>query len=376
MNAPATIAERRTRATETFRTATLPNRRTEDWKYTDLKSALAGADPAQAGAATWRIDPLPDGVELFDLSRPDVPAWVEHHLGALDGAAAMQNASLAFAGAGFALRVPKGVKAGKASVRILGAGHLRGLVLVEEDAALTLVEIHDGAGALRNTGLELMLCNGAALDHVRIAPRAENAVATETVSVLLRKNSRYRAHFAHFGAKLMRTDVRMKLEGEGGEAALSGVSVLGGTMHADVTTQVEHAAGNARSVQLFKYIAGGRARAVYQGRITVDEGADGTDSKQTAKALLMSERAEADLKPELVINAEDVKCGHGAAVGDLDTESLFYLRSRGIGETEARNLLIRAFLGEAIDEIADEELRTLVWREVEAALPAAMEALS
>jgi Fe-S cluster assembly protein SufD len=158
----------------------------------------------------------------------------------------------------------------------------------------------------------------------------------------------------------------------GASAELSGVSVLGGQLHADVTTHVYHAAGETQSVQLFKHVAGGKSRAVYQGKITVAKGADKSDSRQTAKALLLGERAEADLKPELEIFADDVKCAHGAAVGDLDTDSLFYLRARGIPEQEARNMLLRAFLREAVDGIENEALRNAVWESVEDALPRAM----
>jgi Fe-S cluster assembly protein SufD len=140
-----------------------------------------------------------------------------------------------------------------------------------------------------------------------------------------------------------------------------------------VTSHIEHAAGDTRSTQLFKKVAGGKSRAVYQGKITVHEGANGSDSRQTAKALLMGTRAEADLKPELIIFADDVKCAHGAAVGDLDADSLFYLRSRGIPDREARNMLIRAFLEEAVAEIEDEAIRAAVWKDVEHALPHAME---
>jgi Fe-S cluster assembly protein SufD len=149
--------------------------------------------------------------------------------------------------------------------------------------------------------------------------------------------------------------------------------VLGHDGHSDVTTHIEHAAPKTLSTQLFKHVAGGKSRAVYQGKITVREGALGSDSRQIARALLMSPRAEADLKPELIIFADDVKCAHGATVGDLDTESLFYLRSRGIPEKEARRLLINAFLGEAVDAIGDDALIETIWHDIEAALPRAME---
>jgi Fe-S cluster assembly protein SufD len=174
------------------------------------------------------------------------------------------------------------------------------------------------------------------------------------------------------GASLSRLTLRLTLKEAGANARLSGVSVLDGKLHADVTTEIYHASRETQSTQLFKHVAGGSSRAVYQGKITVAEGADKSDSRQTAKALLLGERAEADLKPELEIFADDVKCAHGAAVGDLDADSLFYLRARGIPEFEARNMLIRAFLEEAVAEIADDGIREAVWASVENAFPKAM----
>ena len=165
----------------------------------------------------------------------------------------------------------------------------------------------------------------------------------------------------------------MTLGGVGASAHLTGVTVLGGSLHADVTTEILHASGQTRSTQLFKKVVGGKGHAVYQGRIRVSEGANGSDSIQTAKALLLGDRAEADLKPELEIFADDVKCAHGAAVGDLDPESLFYLRSRGIPEAEARNLLIHAFIGDALDAIARDDLRKTATDIVEHALARALE---
>src|SRR6202012_2294510 len=147
------------------------------------------------------------------------------------------------------------------------------------------------------------------------------------------------------------------LDGENAQANLSGVSVLGGDGHADITTHVRHNVARTQSTQLFKNVAGGKSRAVYQGKVTVAKGADGSDSRQSAKALLLGARAEADLKPELEIFADDVKCAHGAAVGDLDADSLFYLRARGLPETEARALLIHAFLEDAVSRIANEAAR-------------------
>ncbi len=358
------IETRRAEAGERFRARGLPHRRIEAWKYSDLRSALGDVRVEDEGSASWHISALPEGIELFDLSEENAPGWVMHNLGAShDGA--MEAASLAYAKRGVALRVTQTISE-PVRLALSGEGHLRVLILLEKGAALTLVETQ-GAGAFRNIGTEFVLREGAKLDHVRSTLRGDELIRVETIAVNLGKNAEYRAHFADFGAKLSRADVNVKLEGAGAKANLSGVSVLSNG-HADVTTHVEHAVGNTQSTQLFKYVAGGKSRAVYQGKITVAEGANGSDSRQTAKGLLLEDRAEIDLKPELEIFADDVKCAHGAAIGDLDAELLFYLRARGIPEREARTLLMRAFLEDAVAQIEREDIRAEIWHAVEAAL--------
>ncbi len=319
--------------------------------------------------AQWLVANLPAGVEIFDLSQPDPPDWVRAHFAAATDNT-MSAASLALSAGGVALLVPKGMAIrDPLKLDFTGTGHVRALLVLEESAALTLVE---GAAVsdFRNVGLEIVLGENAGLEHVRVSPAAAEAVLVEEVTVRLAANARYRAHFAAFGGKLSRMEVDIALQGEGAQAHLSGVAVLDAKRHSDVTTHVTHAVGNTRSTQLFKHVAAGQARAVYQGKVTVAQGANGSDSNQSAKALLLGENAEADLKPELEIFADDVKCAHGAAVGDLDAESLFYLRARGIPEAEARGLLLHAFLEDAVAEIADTDQRELVRVELLTALKA------
>jgi Fe-S cluster assembly protein SufD len=282
----------------------------------------------------------------------------------------MSAASLSLSAGGVAFRVPKDANiADPLKVDFTGPGHVRGLLVLEEGASLTLVE-GVGIADFRNVGFEIVLGEGASLEHVRISPEAGDAVLVEEASVHLAARSRYRGHFAGFGSKLSRMELEIALEGAGAEAHLSGVAVLDGKRHSDVTTHVIHRVGNTNSTQLFKHVAGGQARAVYQGKVTVAKGADGSDSSQTAKALLLGDGAEADLKPELEIFADDVKCAHGAAVGDLDAESLFYLRARGIPEAEARGLLLHAFLEDAVAQIINTDQRELVRTELLTALRA------
>ena len=350
----------------------VPHRRIEEWKYSDLRSALGETGIGNA-FAEWLVGNLPAGVEVFDLAQPNPPAWVAAHFG--HGAQnVMSAASLSLSAGGVAFRVPAGVAiVDPLKLDFTGPGHVRALLVLEDGALLTLLEGVGRKGIeadFRNVGFDIVIGAGAALEHVRISPEAGDAVLVEEAQVRIAAGGRYRAHFASFGSKLSRMELEIALEGAGAEAHLSGVSVLDGKRHSDVTTHVIHRHGDTVSTQLFKHVVGGQAQAVYQGKVTVAKGANGSDSVQTAKALLLGEMAEADLKPELEIFADDVKCAHGAAVGDLDADSLFYLRARGIAEAEARGLLLHAFLEDAVAEIADDGQRERVRTELLTALKA------
>jgi len=339
----------------------LPGRRVEEWKYSDLRTAL-GDGGFGTGHARASVGPLPQGVEFFDLDNLDRPEWVKAHYGKL-ASNSVSAVSMALAKGGVALRMPKNRVADQPlTLHFSGNGHVRALLVLEEGASLTLHEQLIGDDT-RNIGFEIVLGANAHLNHVRIAPSADAAVQVEEVAITLATHARYHAHNAAFGAKLSRLELDIALAGQGAQAHLTGVSVLSDN-HADVTTRMHHMVGNTQSTQLFKKVAAGKSRAIYQGKVSVAPHADASDSRQTAKALLLGARSEADLKPELEILADDVKCAHGAAVGELDADSLFYLRARGLLESEARNLLIHAFLEEAIPEMA----RDLVQDQVNDAL--------
>jgi Fe-S cluster assembly protein SufD len=367
MNAPvSTLDARRAKAREGFRSNGVPHRRVEEWKYSDLHSVLGDDKVEHAGAVSWKIEVLPSGVELFDLSKTNPPDWVQQRLGSLNYSGAMEAASLGFAKSGFALRVPRG-GSGEMKVHLSGEGQARALIVLEETASLALIESADEFSGFQNVGAEIVLAQGSYLTHVRQTPKAAQAIRICEISASVARDAVYRGHFADFGGKLSRTELHISLDDEGAQTHLSGVCVLNDG-HADMTTHVTHAAGNTRSTQLFKDVAGGHSRGVYQGKVSVAVGANGSDSNQSAKGLLLGNRAEIDLKPELEILADDVRCAHGAAVGDLDAESLFYLRSRGIPEAEARALLMRAFIGDAVEQIENESIRATVWQSVDAAL--------
>ena len=363
-----TLAVRKAEAAAILASHGVPHRRIEEWKYSDLKSALGEAGIC-AVFAEWQVGNLPAGVQMFDLAQPNPPAWVEAHF-AHPTQNVMAAASLSLSVGGVAFRVPKNAKIlDPLKLDFTGPGHVRALLVLDDGASLNLFE-GVGQANFRNVGFEIVIGAGSVLEHVRISPQADAAVLVEEARIHIAAGGRYRAHFASFGSKLSRMELEIALEGKGAQAHLSGVSVLDGKRHSDVTTHVIHRHGDTNSTQLFKHVAGGQAQAVYQGKVTVAKGANGSDSVQTAKALLLGESAEADLKPELEIFADDVKCAHGAAVGDLDSDSLFYLRARGIPEAEARGLLLHAFLEDAVAQIVNTDQRELVRNELLAALRA------
>ena len=345
---------------DVLRAQGVPHRRLEAWKYTDLRTVVDEDTIATAGTVSVTAS-IPEGVERVRpiddsaLAKPKSSVASEH--AASPGV--MAEAAADLADSGLVLCVPAGAHiADPLRIDIRGDGHGKIVLVLGPESSLSVVETHHiGGNRLRNVLVNIHLEDGAKLTHFREAVYSGQLPSVETLVVYQARNSHYTAHYCQQGTRLSRLEADLILDGEGAEASLSGLSVLGDEAHADITTRIEHAAPNTISRQLFKKVAGGKSRAVYQGKITVKEGAIGSDSRQTAKALLLGNRAEADLKPELEILADDVKCAHGAAVGDLDQDSLFYLRSRGIPEREARGLLVHAFLGEVIDGIENEEMR-------------------
>jgi len=332
----------------------LPHRKVEDWKYSDLRGAVDAEAVSRAPTAMWAIGTAQGKLDISDL--PRLVPFGAHGV--------MADIAASLAKAGRFIRIPKGESA-SIELDLKDGGHGRVVIVVEEGASLIIIEKGASTG-FTNIATEIAVGKNACLTHLRAVP-LNDMVSVADYAVMVAAGGTYRAHLADLGGKLSRTELHIALEGEGAEAHLSGVFVLNGA-HTDITTHVTHASGKTQSTQLFKYVASGHARGVYQGKVTVAKDANGSDSRQTAKGLLLEDRAEIDLKPELEILADDVKCAHGAAIGDLDAESLFYLRSRGIPENEARALLMRAFLGDAVDQIEDETQREAVWKMVDAAL--------
>jgi len=251
--------------------------------------------------------------------------------------------------------------------------HPRNLYVIGKGARATILESYvstaDGA-SFTNAVTELSLEEGAMVEHCKFQDESLSAFHMASIHARLRRKSNLISHSIATGARLSRNNIRMALAGEGVECVLNGLYLTHGEQLADHHMVVEHAQPHCNSHEYYNGILAGRSRGVFHGRILVRQAAQKTDAKQTNKNLLLSDEATVDTKPQLEIYADDVKCTHGATVGQLNDESIFYLRSRGIGAERARRMLIHAFAGEIIERIrhapAREELDRLVWERLEA----------
>ena len=249
----------------------------------------------------------------------------------------------------------------------------RNLILAGANSRATVMESYistDDTAYFTNTVTEIVAGENAALEHVKFQDEAAAAFHLSTIAAQLGRASNVSVHSFALGAKLSRTNIRTKLDGEGLECILNGLYLTRGEQLADHHMIVEHAQPHCASHEYFNGILDDKSKGVFHGRILVREIAQKTDAKQTNKNLLLSDDATADTKPQLEIYADDVKCTHGATIGQLNAESIFYLRARGIGADNARRMLIHAFAGEIIARVKHEAVREkldkLVWDRLEA----------
>jgi Fe-S cluster assembly protein SufD len=300
--------------------STLPTRRDEAWRWTDLRRAVG--EPV--AVAPEMAPPAPGG--------PFAAIAADETLFANGRAATGETTAR--------LRLEDGAHRLRfVSEAAHGGWQAEVEVVVAEGASATLLESYEGHGAyVARAALRITLEPGARLERIVLLDDPEAAVSVSQATVTL-----------HPGARL----------GQGVAVRLDGLYLLGASRHADLTTVVDHTGGGETS-QMCKGVAADRARAVFQGRITVRRGADGTDARMRHDALLLGDGAEVDAKPELEIYADDVACAHGNTVGALDDEALFYIRSRGVPEAEARTLLMQAFVGEVVERIEHEGAREIV----------------
>jgi Fe-S cluster assembly protein SufD len=404
---PAYLREARRSAIESFANLGFPGSHDEDWKFTSL-NALAGIAFERAAAidaAPERIAGLPhtanrlvfvngyfaprlsartSGGVIGGSLRAALEAGdsgVEQHLARYASYRTHPFIALntAFLEDGAFVHVPAGavleepvhiVHVSTGGPRPL-VSHPRNLIVVERASQAALIETYIGFhrnSYLANAVTEIVLGEDAVLDHYKLQLESAGGFHLATVQVEQGRSSTFRSHSFAFGGILARTEGNARLE-EGSECTLNGLYIAGGKQHIDTRTSIDHAKPHATSHELYKGILGGESSAVFNGRIIVRKDAQKTDAKQTNKNLVLSEGATLNTKPELQIYADDVRCTHGATIGQLDSEALFYLRSRGIGFDDAREMLITAFAREITDAIRPEALRAHVERTLTARLP-------
>jgi Fe-S cluster assembly protein SufD len=386
-------------AAAAFRAQGLPTRRDEAWKYTDLRPlAEAGFEEALSGIDAASVLPAAAGggaraVFVDGRFRPDLSALhglpyaagslaaalptLAGRIGAVAPAAGLPMVALnaMLFEDGLLLTVPAGVDGGVLDLLSLASGgarpeafHPRHLIRLEAGARLTLLEMATGpaqAGiTLHNPVFEIEVAEGASLTHARLNQEGRQAFHLSNVHARVAAGGTYDNFTLNAGGRLTRNEIHIALEGPGAAAHMNGAQLLAAGQHADTTTFLDHAAPGCASRQTYKTVLAGRSRGVFQGKILVRQAAQQTDGYQMNQALLLSPDAEMDSKPQLEIYADDVKCSHGATVGALDQDQLFYLRSRGVPEAAARSLLIQAFLQEAVEALADEAARAALTRAV------------
>jgi Fe-S cluster assembly protein SufD len=411
---PAWLVERREAARARFGALGLPTTKLEDWRFTILGAlaAIPFGPPRLDGSATAaamvggapRIgairvvlvngkirgdlavrSALPAGAYVGSLATAiaELPERVRPHLGRLAAideqafvalnTAQMEDGVFVDLPAGAVLAEPIEIVHVAEADGSPVAAHPRLLVLAGAGARATIVETFAGRGSeatLTNAVAELVLADGAEIAHHRFQDEPERAFHLASVHVEQGASARYLGHGLALGAALSRTEVRARLTGEHASCALSGLYMAKGTQLVDNLSVIEHAVPHCSTTENFKGILDGKSRGVFSGRIRVLPGAQKTKAQQMNSNLLLSDDAIVDTKPQLEIFADDVKCGHGGTVGQLDDTSLFYLRSRGLPEADARGLLIYAFAAEMVEIAPEGPLRELSRALVAARLPA------
>ncbi|MGB8364044.1 MAG: Fe-S cluster assembly protein SufD [Rhizomicrobium sp.] len=388
---PAWLATCRNDAMECFSTLGIPTRNDESWRFGDLRPLTATAilpgagrsDVVDAAALSAFAVPAPahrvvlvNGrfePSLSDMGNLPQGAWLGSTAEALTerpelvqaafdrsdtaGAQAFASLNAGFFDDGIVLALDAGVMLER-PVEILHfsyapealAFHMRNAIVLGAGANASVVETFVGIGAGWSnvvTGVEVGA--DARLQHVKIQDEAAEAFHISMLRATLAQNARVESFTATLGARLSRQDVVVDLDGEGANLAIHGVYLLRGDQEATIAPFVAHHAPNCQTNEVLKGVVDDHAHGIFLGAITVDEGADGTDARQLNRNLLLSTNARVDTKPELAILADDVKCSHGATVGDLDDASVFYLLARGIDPMTARHMLIEAFVGDVVE---------------------------
>jgi Fe-S cluster assembly protein SufD len=355
----------------------LPGPRDEEWRFTPITPlARIPFEPVPRNlaenACVLGVPQLPKGVVVCRLSEAmhKHAALVEPHLArhADWKKQAFVALNTAFLSSGAFVYVPRGTVIDEPLCLDFIAGrdedgrvwHHRALILVGENCQVTLVENYNGpAGStyLSNAVTEIVVAPGAHVDHYKVQKEGDRAFHMTAMQVQVGRAAHFSSHAVTQGGQWVRNEINAVFEGEGGECTLNGLYQAGGEQLVDNHTLIDHAHPHCASHELYKGILDGKARGVFNGKIYVRQDAQKTDAKQTNQTLLLSDDATINTKPQLEIYADDVKCTHGATVGQLDAESIFYLRSRGVGLAEARSLLTYAFANDIVSRIKVQAVR-------------------
>jgi Fe-S cluster assembly protein SufD len=408
------LRELRTLAITRFAERGFPTPRDEDWKYTrttalekrafncetvdgavdmDKIAALLQVESAAPRLvfingryfpALSPLENLPEGVTLSGLnevllSKPDalkgllgeVAILDRHPFAALNTAFADDGVYLSIAG-GVVVEQPLHAVFITTAAQDGHVANPRILVRAGDNSQATLVERHIAVGDavyFTNALAEIKLGNNAALDYYRVQEEGAKAIHVSGVHVHQGRDSRFHSHGVSLGNAMLRNDIDVQLAANGAHCDLIGLYLAAGRQHVDIHTRIDHLQAHGTSYEFYKGILDGHGRGVFNGKVIVHPDAQKTDARQINNNLLLSDDAEADTKPQLEIYADDVKCSHGATVGQLDADAVFYLRSRGVDEADARHLLTHAFAGEIIEQVKPAALRTYLDNAVMARLP-------
>jgi len=403
---PKWLSEMRVIARKRFADLGFPSTRDEDWRFTNisplkelefsstetdpsaqLKSCLFGSIEGPRlvfingfySADLSQIGDMPDGVQVGSVVKAlaQSESDVKNYLASRDTDSFASLNTGCFTDGAF-VRVPDGVVMGE-PIRIYylntsgdgATSNIRSLIVVGENSKATVVESWSGSDAayFNNVITELIVGDNAQLEHVKFQNESTAAFHVAGVHALMGRDSRAAHHSIALGGRIARNNIRARLDGQGLEVVLNGLYLPRGEQIIDHHMVVDHAQPHGDSHEYFNGILDDHARGVFHGRIHVHKGADKTDAKQTNKNLLLTDSAMVDTKPQLEIYADDVKCTHGATVGQINPEQIFYLRARGLTEKKARHMLMHAFAGEIIERIdcepVREELDRLVWDRLE-----------
>jgi Fe-S cluster assembly protein SufD len=347
------MQELRESAFQRFAELGFPNTHDEEWRFTNV-APIARAQFVHATSVPLVTD-APAGPEanLAETWLGKLASFRHHAFVALN-TAFLQDVVV--------IQVPRGAMIEK-PIRIdytaADGAHTspRALIVVGADAHCTIVESYSGTGRyFTNAVTEIVAGDRAVVDHYKVQREDPSAFHVATLQAQLGRSANFSTHSISLGGSLVRNDVNVVLS-DGTDATVNGLYIVNGTQHVDNHTSIDHAKPHGTSHELYKGILDDKSSAVFNGRIIVRKDAQKTDSKQTNKNLVLSDDAVIDTKPELQILADDVRCTHGATIGQLDAESLFYLQSRGIGKQQARSLLTYAFAKDVIDRIQVPDLR-------------------